>query len=89
MFWFQEKECDVKFKFSGLQLAAVGIAAPAAVLLGLNQFSKKYKVAPEDTPARGAYPGDALLPYPDDQVMVAQIATEIDAPPEKARPPEH
>ena len=86
MFWFQEKECDVKFKFSGLQLAAVGIAAPAAVLLGLNQFSKKYKVAPEDTPARGAYPGDDLLPYPDDQVMVSQIATEIDAPPEKVWP---
>ncbi|MBE6471455.1 MAG: hypothetical protein E7000_07085 [Coriobacteriaceae bacterium] len=76
----------MKFEFSGLQLAAVGVAAPAAVLLGLNQFSKKYKVAPEDTPPRGAYPGDDLLPYPDDQVMVSNVATEIDAPPEKVWP---
>ena len=76
----------MKLEFSGLQLAAAGIAAPAAALIGLNQYSKKYKVAPEKTPPRGAYPGDDLLPYPDDKVMVSSLACEIDAPPEKVWP---
>lgn len=74
----------MKLVLNGKLAALSAITAPVAAIAAFSQYKKKYVVT--DQPPRGTYPGDDLLPDPDDQIMLSTVAIEIDAPPEKVWP---
>lgn len=69
-------ECD------GRMLAAAAVAAPVTAIAVMTRYAKKYVLKPDEV--QGPYPGDELLTDPD--VSTANMAIEIDAPPEKVWP---